>query len=79
MKYLMYGILLPVKDEEEITFRLTDLPSLQRYCYDNNDNIISNEKYPIVDLSQNIELMDVEEFIYKLGDLVIEQAKKCKE
>ena len=27
--------LLPVKDEEEIIFRLTDLPSLQRYCYDN--------------------------------------------
>ena len=51
MKYLMYGILLPVKDEEEIIFRLTDLPSLQRYCYDNNDNITSNEKYPIVDFS----------------------------
>lgn len=79
MKYLMYGILLPVKDEEEIIFRLTDLPNLQRYCYDNNDNIISNEKYPIVDLSQSIELMDVEEFICKLGDLVIEQVEKCKE
>lgn len=79
MKYLMYGILLPVKDEEEIIFRLTDLPSLQRYCYDNNDNIISNEKYPIVDLGQSIELMDVEEFVYKLGDLVIEQVEKYKE
>ena len=75
----MYGMLLPVKDEEEIIFRLTNLPSLQRYCYDNNDNITSNEKYPIVDFSQNIELADVEEFIYKLGDLVIEQAEKCKE
>ena len=51
MKYLMYGRLLPVKDEEEITFRLTDLPSLQRYCYDNDDNIISNKKYPIVNFS----------------------------
>lgn len=51
MKYLMYGMLLPVKDEEEIIFRLTDLPSLQKYCYDNNDNIISNEQYPIVDFS----------------------------
>ncbi len=79
MKYLMYGILLPVKDEEEIIFRLTDLPSLQRYCCDNNDNIVSNEEYPIIDLSQSIELMDVEEFIYKLGDLVIEQVEKCKE
>lgn len=79
MKYLMYGMLLPVKDEEEITFRLTDLPSLQRYCYDNDDNIISNKKYPVVNFSQNIELADVEEFIYKLGDLVIEQAEKCKE
>ena len=51
MKYLMYGILLPIKDEEEMIFRLTDLPSLQQYCYDNSDNIISNEKYPIVNFS----------------------------
>ena len=76
MKYLMYGILLPIKDEEEMIFRLTDLPSLQKYCYDNSDNIISNEKYPIVNFSQNIELIDVEDFVYKLGDLVIEQVKR---
>ena len=76
MKYLMYGILLPIKDEEEMIFRLTDLPSLQKYCYDNSDNIISNEKYPIVNFSQNIELMDVEDFVYILGDLVIEQVKR---
>lgn len=79
MKYLMYGMLLPIKDEEESIFRQTDLPSLQRYCYENDDNIISNQEYPIVHFSQSIELKNVEEFINKVGDLVIEQTKKYEE
>lgn len=79
MKYLLYGMLLPIKDEEESIFRQTDLPNLQRYCYENNDNIISNQEYPIVHFGQSIELKNVEEFINKVGDLVIEQTKKYKE
>ena len=77
MKYLLYGMLLPIKDEEESIFRQKDLPNLQRYCYENN-NIISNQEYPIVHFGQSIELKNVEEFVNKVGDLVLEQSKKCK-
>ena len=79
MKYLLYGVLLPIKDEEESIFRQTDLPSLQKYCYENNDNIISSQEYHIAHFGQSIELADVEEFLKKIGDLVLEQGRKCKE